>query len=104
MVVARLSFVKLKPDADLDEARKIWDESLTPAAMSQKGYVGTFMLVSEDNNEGIALSLWETKQDGDAGEASGYYQEQVKKFASILAAAPDRKYYKLNSNIVLMKE
>ena len=102
--MARLTFAKLRPDADLDEARKVWDESIAPAAMTQKGYVGTLLIVTEDKNEGIAISLWETKADGEVGEKSGYYQEQVKKFGLFLSAPPEHKYYDVNSNLILMKD
>ena len=104
MVVARLTFAKLKPDVDLDEARKIWDESIGPAALAQKGFIGIFMVVKEDKTEGIGFTFWETKEDGEAGVASGYYQEQVKRFGTFLAEAPTHEYQKVNSNIILMKK
>ena len=39
MAVARLTFVKLKPDTPIREAKKIWDENLVPAALAQKGFI-----------------------------------------------------------------
>jgi heme-degrading monooxygenase HmoA len=104
MVYARLSFVKLKPEVSLDEVREIWDESVIPAAKDQNGFVGGLLLVSEEADEGIAISLWDSKEDADAGEKSGYYKKQVRKFAAFLAAPPDRKYYNVNSNLVVVKE
>lgn len=100
---ARLTFAKLKPDADLEEARKIWDESITPAAKAQKGFIGCFLLVTEEANDAIAVTLWDSKEDAAAGEQSGYYQDQVKKFGALLAAPPERKHYNVNSDIVFVK-
>ncbi len=82
MVVARLTFVKFKPEASVENAKKIWDESVIPAAMIQKGFCGAFMLISELGNEGIAVSLWENKNDVETGEKSGYLQEQLNKFST----------------------
>ncbi len=104
MAFARLSFVKLKPDVSLEETRKIWDESVIPAAKEQKGLIGGFLLVTEERDEAVAVTLWESKEDALAGEKSSYYQDQVKKFAAYIAAPPERKHYDINSEIVLMKE
>ena len=100
MVCSRLSFVKLKPEVSLHEIREIWDESVVPVAQDQDGFVCCFFLVSEQADEGIAVTLWDSKENAVAGEQSGYYQDQVKKFAAFLAAPPERKYYNLNSKIV----
>ena len=102
MALARLTFAKLRPDSDLGEIRKVWDESIAPAAKSQKGFISCFLIVTEDSNEGIAVTLWESKEDAVAGEESGYYQDQVKKFGAFLAAPPDRKHYNVNSEIVFI--
>ena len=104
MVVARLTYAKLRPDADLDEARKVWDESIGPAAIAQKGCVGAFMTVNEEKTGGLAITLWETKEDGEAGVASGYYQEQVNRFGPFLAVAPTHEYQTVNSDIIFLKK
>jgi heme-degrading monooxygenase HmoA len=104
LAFARLSFVKLKPNISIEEARKIWDGSVAPAAREQNGFIGSFLLVSEHADEGVAVTLWQSKQDAQAGEKSGYYQDQVKKFVGFLAAPPERKYYNLNSEILFIKE
>lgn len=61
-----------------------------------------FLLISEEADEGVAVTLWESKEAAVAGEESGYYQEQVKKFAPFLAAPPDRKNYNVNSEVVFV--
>ena len=102
MVVARLTFAKTKPGTSTDKIRNMWDESVIPAAMTQKGFCGGFLLSLGE--EGIAVSLWESKADAEAGEKSGYYQEQVKKIAPMFAAPPERKLYNVNSKIIVVKE
>ncbi|MFW9879645.1 MAG: antibiotic biosynthesis monooxygenase family protein [Candidatus Thorarchaeota archaeon] len=70
MVIVSMTTSKLKPDVDLDETRKIWDESVMPAIKEQKGFIGGFLLVSENRDEGISLALWETKEDAEAIQKS----------------------------------
>jgi len=101
---ARLTFVKLKPDVSLEDTRKIWDGSVVPAAKEQKGFIGGFLLVTEQRDEAVAVTLWESKDEALAGEQSSYFQDQVKKFAAFMAAPPDRKHYDVNSEIVFVKE
>ena len=104
MAFARLTFVKLKPDVSLEDTRKIWDGDVIPAAKEQKGLIGGFLLVTEQRDEAVAVTLWESKDDALTGEQSSYYQDQVKKFAAFIAAPPDRKHYDVNSEIVFVKE
>lgn len=104
MVVVSMTTSKLKPDIDLDEARKIWDESIMPAIKDQKGFIGGFLLASEQGDEGISLALWETKEDAEAIQKSGIYQEQVRKFAVFIESIVGRKFYEVNSEIVFVKE
>ncbi len=61
-------------------------------------------MVSEDQDEGIAVALWETKEDAVAFEKGGLYQEQVKKFVAFIKSMEGRKYYNVNSELVLLKE
>ena len=104
MAFSRITFVKLKPDVSLDDTRKIWEGSVVPAAKDQKGFIGGFLLVTEQRDEAVAVTLWESKDDALAGEQSSYYQDQVKKFAAFLAAPPETKHYDVNSEILFLKE
>lgn len=104
MVVCSMTFSKLKPDISLDEARKIWDESIMPALKEQEGFMAGFLLASEQGDEGISFGLWESKEDAAAIQKSGFYKEQIKKFAAFLAPPTERKFYDVNSEILLMKE
>lgn len=104
MVVVSMTTTKVKSDVDLDEVRKVWDESVYPAIKDQKGYLGGFLLVSEQRDEGISFGFWETKEDSEAIQKSGLYQEQIKKFAAFIESIVGRKFYEVNSEIVIAKE
>ena len=104
MAFARLSFVKLKSDVSLEEMREVWDGNVMPAAKEQKGFIGGFLLVTEQRDESVAVTLWESKEDTLAGEQSSYYQDQVKRVGAFIAAPPETKHYDVNSEIVFVKE
>jgi len=103
MAVVSMTVSKLKPDISLEDARKIYDDSVIPALKGQKGFIGGWLMVSEDQDEGIAVAIWESKEDADAIQKSGIYQEQVKKFVAFIKSMEGRKYYNVNSEIVFLK-
>ncbi len=103
MAVVSMTVSKLKPDISLEDARKIYDDSVIPALKGQKGFIGGWLMVSEDQDEGIAVAIWESKEDADAIQKSGLYQEQVKKFVAFIKSMEGRKYYNVNSEIVFLK-
>jgi len=41
------------------------------------------------------MSLWETEAAAAAGIASGYYDEQVAKFITLLRQPPGREHYRV---------
>lgn len=104
MAVVSMTVTKLKPDISIEDARKIWDESVMPAIKDEKGFIGGWLMVSEDQDEGIAVAIWESKEDAEVITKSGLYQEQVKKFVALIKSMEGRKYYNVNSEIVFLKE
>ena len=89
---ARLTIVQTKSDK-LDETIKIFQEGVVPAAKSQKGYRGAYLLTDRKTGKGISISLWDSEEDAIANEQSGYYQEQVAKFKDFFTAPPVREGY-----------
>ncbi len=99
-----MTITKAKPDISIDEVRKIWDENVTPSIKNQKGFIGGFLLASEQRDEAISVALWENKDEAVAIQTSGLYQEQLKKFMPFIESVEDRKFYDVNSEIVFLKE
>ena len=91
---ARLTITQTKIDK-LDEAVKVTKESVLPAAKSQKGFRGAYLL-SQPNGKAIMISLWETEEDAIANEKSGYYQEQLAKFKDMFTAPPVHEGYNVS--------
>ncbi|MDP3768567.1 MAG: hypothetical protein Q8S13_11185 [Dehalococcoidia bacterium] len=79
----------------LDEARALIQDSIFPAAREQKGFKGAYWAVDRAANVGIGVSLWESKEDVDALESTGFYREQVAKAAALLDGTPEREVYEV---------
>jgi heme-degrading monooxygenase HmoA len=92
---ARLTIVQVKI-GNLDETVKIFKEGVIPAAKSQKGYRGGYLLTDSKTGKGISLTLWDSEGDAIANEQSGYYQEQVNRFKSFFTAPPVREGYEVS--------
>lgn len=91
---ARLTTVMLRGDK-LDEGIALYADSVVPAARAQAGNQGAWLLVDRSTGKGIALTVWDSEADMLAGESSGYYQEQVGKFAPLMVAPPVRDAYEV---------
>ncbi len=95
---AQLVKVKVQP-GKVDEATAIFTDSVIPAAKQQKGFRNAYLLVDRSANRVIGLSLWETEADVAALATSGFYQEQVAKFAAIFDGPPEREVYEVGAQV-----
>jgi len=91
---ARLTIVQVKIDK-LDETIKIFEDSVVPAAKSQKGARGAYLLTDRKTGKGISISLWDSEEDAIANEQSGYLQEQMAKFKDSFTAPPIKEGYEV---------
>lgn len=94
---AGVNYVQVQP-GKMDEAVSIWQNFVSPAARLQKGFRGALMLTDHSTSKAIVIGLWETEADVPAtNEPAGYYQEQVAKFAGVIAGPPVRDVYEVNN-------
>jgi len=91
---ARVTTITTPADR-VDEAIRIYQDSVVPVLKQQPGYRSTLLLNDRASGKGVAISVWETQQDLQASEASGFYQEQLAKFAPLLSAPPVREVFEL---------
>ena len=92
---ARVTTTQLQP-GKTEEAIRIYRDSVVPAAKQQQGFKGVFLLTDPNTGKGLSITLWETESEMGAGETSGYYQEQIAKFAPLLAGPPTREGYEVS--------
>ena len=92
---ARVTTVQVSPDK-VNEAIRLWRDSVMPAAKQQKGFKSGRLLVDRKTGRAVSVGLWETEADTQAtGEGSAYMQEQLAKFASLFTAPPVIEHYEV---------
>jgi heme-degrading monooxygenase HmoA len=92
---ARFTIVQVNIDK-IDEVIKLYEDSVVPAAKSQKGYRGAYLFTDRKAGKGFSISLWDSEEDAIANEQSGYYKEQVSKFAEYFTAPPVQEGYEVS--------
>lgn len=92
---ARFTIVQVNIDK-IDKVIKLYDDSVVPAAKSQKGYRGAYLFTDRKTGKGYSISLWDREEDAVANEQSGYYKEQVGKFAEYFTAPPVQEGYEVS--------
>lgn len=91
---ARLLRFQTKIDK-IDQASKIFEESVIPLCQKQKGYKGAFFLADRQTGNCVPITLWETEEDMLATEHSRFFQEQIVKFMSLFTELPVREGYEV---------
>ena len=79
----------------VNDAIRLYDQSVLPAARSQKGFRGTLFLVDRASGKTQVITFWESEADAAANEANLYYQEQLAKFLPLYITPPVREGYEL---------
>jgi len=92
---ARAVTIQVQP-GKLDEAIRIFQDSVVPAAKQQKGFKSIWLLTDRNTGKGLSVGLWETEADRTASETSGYFGEQLAKFGGLFAAPPITERYEVS--------
>lgn len=79
----------------IDEAARLFKESVIPAFQSQNGYKGASFISDRKTGKSICVSLWDSEKDAIANEKSHVYQEQLVKFIQLFTMDPFREGYEL---------
>jgi heme-degrading monooxygenase HmoA len=94
---ARVSTVMVQPERRL-EAVQIYEDSVIPALRTQRGFEGALLLTQPDSGQGISITMWSSPEDQLASETSGFYREQLAKFAGLFTVAPIREIYEVSAS------
>ena len=90
----RIVSVQMEPE-DLGKAVGIYRESVIPAAKEQKGFHDALLFTDSETGRAVSITIWETEEDLLAGQSSGFYQEQIAKFAQLMTRTPDQEGFEL---------
>ena len=94
---ARVTYVSIRPGR-MDEVKRIYRETVVPAAETQEGFMGAMLLADDGRSFGMSVTLWDSPDSATAAEANGYYQAQLAQFADVLAGTPARELYDVAVN------
>ena len=92
---ARVTLLEFDPVRfDVGATLERFEQSVVPELQEQPGYAGALVLAS-DEDKGMVVTLWDSKEDADAGLATGFWAAQVERFVTLLAAPPGREGYEV---------
>jgi len=92
---ARMTTIRTQP-GKLAEAMDIARGSIAPHAKGQRGFKSLLAFVDREDDEIVFVSLWETEDDLETSENSGYYEEQLGRLSSVLAGQAVREAFEAN--------
>ena len=92
---ARFTIVQVDSDK-VDEVIKLYEDSVVPGGKAQQGFRGIYLFTDRKTGKGYSISLWDSEADAVAKEQSGYYKEQVGKFAQYFTAPPVQEGYEVS--------
>ncbi len=76
----------------LQAATERFTELVLPELRRQPGYEGTEVMTTTEG-KGLLITRWATADAAQAGMTSGFYDEQVAKFLTLLRNPPGRDHY-----------
>jgi len=83
----------------IEEAESIFRYSVVPAYKQLKGFKNAFLLIDPNTGKSLGISLWESEADRTAVQTSGALQQQLAKFAAVLAAQPVTGTYEVKVQV-----
>lgn len=89
---ARLVTGLIAPDK-LDQAIRLWRDSVAPSVKQQKGLKSARLLVERKTGKIASIGLWET--EADVQGTVEWNQGQIAKFAGLFTTAPLVEHYEV---------
>ena len=91
---ARVTSAQIDPK-NIEQFKKIYEESVIPAAKKQKGFRGISLMVNLKTGDGLSIGYWDSEEDAVATEKNLFYQEHVAKFIPFYVKHPIREGYEV---------
>ena len=73
----------------MEDAIKIYEESIIPAAKMQDGFKDALFLTNRNAGKFVSITIWESVELALENQKSGYYQEQIDKYEKYEVVKPD---------------
>jgi heme-degrading monooxygenase HmoA len=97
MMYARLATGSISP-AKIDEAVRLWRESVAPSAKQQKGFKSARLLVDRRTGKITSIGFWESETDLQASR--GGNPAQINKYNSLFSSPPAVEQYEVAVEVV----
>jgi heme-degrading monooxygenase HmoA len=81
----------------LDQAIRLWRDSVAPSVRQQKGFKSARLLVERKTGKIASLGLWET--EADVQGTVEWNQGQIAKFAGMFSAPPLVEHYEVVAEV-----
>ncbi len=91
---ARMTIMMVQKER-VDDAIRVYNQSVVPAARKQRGYCGACLLTNVQEGKGISVTFWASREDAEANEDNLYYQEQLAKFLEMFSGPPIKEGYEV---------
>ena len=92
---ARMTTIRTQP-GKMEQALVIARDSIAPHAEEQQGFKSLVALTDPESGDLVFISLWETAEDLEASENSGYYEEQLGRLSAVLTGHAKREAFEAN--------
>ncbi len=73
----------------MEEATKVYEESIIPAAKEQQGFKNAFFLTNRNAGKFVSITVWESIDFALANQKSGYFLAQVEKLEKFQVVKPE---------------
>jgi hypothetical protein len=77
---------------DMAQAVALFRQDVLPGLRGLDGFEGTYVLANPDG-KALLLTFWATEEAADTQIESGFYGEQLERYAAIFRAPPGRASY-----------
>lgn len=73
----------------MEDAIKVYKESIIPAAKRQAGFHNAFFLTNSNAGKFISITIWDNTDCALQNQKSGYFQDQLDKFERFTVVKPE---------------
>ncbi len=92
---ARVTLAEIDPvRISVADAVERFKALVEPDLRRQPGYEGVYVLTTPEG-KAMVISLWSSKEVVESNMASGYYEAQLAKFATVFRSPPGREQYEV---------
>jgi heme-degrading monooxygenase HmoA len=93
---ARLVTIKLKVNS-AQELTRVIENEIVPMLRKQKGFRDQILFVAPERAEAVASSFWDTKEDAEAYNRTGY-PEVLKTLSNVVVGTPTVEIFDVASS------